>query len=279
MLFVAAPEAGIAAFAVSASFNEDTGMYTTVLDDAGERMPNQTGFVAIGAFLNGVPETVGANPGADLAAAFTLFSRGFFGGFSTNSTAGSFASTNTATIPDQLNGQPVYMVFGDRFNLDQSTKVAVVRTISNFDDEDTLQPFPVLFDVWLPDQDLAQQTVYGTAVDPVASPELEAIGLQNTAKSLQLVSGPATANKIVDPMPADDDFRITRITQNEANVVMITWKSEPKRFYAIDFSEDMTDWTPIIPSIESGGSSTTVPDAGSGDRPRGFYRVRLLDAP
>ncbi len=257
-----------------ASFSEVDKTYTSVVSPTSVPIPDGTGFVAIGAFLGGVPATVGADAGTDLAAAFTAYAQSRFGGFTVNFAGGAFSGLTNDLIPDTLNGQPVFMVFGNALALAGSTEVAVVRTNMRFFDDDPDNPIPAAFDLSLADQDLSTQTAYGTVIAPVDNTALEQFGLQNTGRTLQLEAGPATAKEITDPPPSDTDFLITDVARAGNGEVSLTWNSQADKTYAVDFSEDLATWREIQRDIPSAGSSTSTSDSSNTSLLDGYYRVR-----
>lgn len=75
-----------------------------------------------------------------------------------------------------------------------------------------------------------------------------------------------------DPTLASDVFKITELTQN-GNAVTLQWASKNGKTYRVEYSYDMTTWTPAETGIEGTGGEVTRVHAAAQETI--FYRVAV----
>ena len=91
--------------------------------------------------------------------------------------------------------------------------------------------------------------------------------------------GSASINRMLNaPVSSSASLEITEVAYDlSGDEVTIVWSSRSGRTYAIDYSEDLMDWSEIDDGIAADGDSTEFTDILPPGTMMRFWRVREMD--
>jgi len=173
---------------ISSSFNDNTGDYGSVVNNAGVLIPNGSGYAALGTFS---ANPVGLSQNA-LAAAFTAFASGSFGGAGVGNGAGAYSISASSVLPASANNTKAYLVYGNGATLATSTQYAIVDTGTTYPADPGGAGLQTV-NLDLNNALINGSVVVGSKIAIVRSTGIENAGATPGASSLQLVPEPSSA--------------------------------------------------------------------------------------